>query len=137
MRRLLALTLAVGIAAPGCATMQSPRAQVRGSLQSSPAGQEVMADYARNLAVGTRVRVTTVDGDNVRGTLLKKTDASIFVQPRGRIAEPVAEITFERLVSIEREKEGAGIGRAIGLGAAAGAGAALGVFFLLVLAYSD
>ena len=135
MRRLLALTLAVGIAAPGCASMQSP--QVRGSLQSSPAGQEVMADYARNLAVGTRVRVTTVDGDNVRGTLLKKTDASIFVQPRGRIAEPLAEITLDRLVSIEREKEGAGIGRAIGLGAAAGAGAALGVFFLLVLAYSD
>ena len=73
----------------------------------------------------------------MRGTLLKSTDTALYVQPRGRVAEPIVEITLDRVVSIERDKEGNNVGRAVAVGAAAGAGAALGVFYLLVLAYSN
>lgn len=137
MRRLLALTLCIALAAPGCVSPGSPRTQVRPSAASAPAGQELMSDYARNLSAGTRVRVTTVDRWRVRGTLIKATDTALYVQPHGRVAEPIVEIAFTNLAAIERDKDGGGIGRAIALGAAAGAGAALGVFCLLVLAYSD
>jgi hypothetical protein len=138
MRRFFAVALSIALVAPGCATMRSgPSAQVSAVLQTSPNGRQVVADYARTLSAGTRVRLTTVDRVSVRGTLLKSTDTALFVQPRGRVAEPIVEIALDRLASIERDKEGSNIGRAVAIGAAAGAGAALGVFYLLVLAYTD
>jgi len=138
MRRFLAVALSIALVAPGCATMRSsPSAQVSGVLQTSPTGRQVVVDYARSLSAGTRVRLTTIDRVSVRGTLLKSTDTALYVQPRGRVAEPIVEITLDRVVSIERDKEGNNVGRAVAVGAAAGAGAALGVFYLLVLAYSN
>jgi hypothetical protein len=137
MRRFLALTLCIGLAAPGCVSLGGASTQVRPAVVTAPAGQEFMGDYARNLSAGTRVRVTTVDRWRVRGTLIKTTDTALYVQPRGRLAEPIVEIAFTNLATIERDKDGGSVGRAIALGAAAGAGAALGVFYLLVLAYSD
>jgi hypothetical protein len=136
MRRFLALTLCIVLAAPGCVSVAGPRTQSRPSAATA-AGQDFMSEYARNLSAGTRVRVTTVDRWRVRGTLIKTTDTALYVQPRGRVAEPIVEIAFTNLAAIERDKDGGSVGRAIALGAAAGAGAALGVFYLLVLAYSD
>jgi hypothetical protein len=138
MRRFLAAALAIALVAPGCATMSSgPKAQVAAGVKTSPSGRDVVVDYARSLSAGTRVRLTTVDRVSVRGTLLKSTDTALFVQPRGRVAEPIVEIAMDRVASIEREKQGNNIGRAVAIGGAAGAGAALGVFYLLVLAYTD
>ena len=115
----------------------SPSAQVSGVLQTSPTGRQVVVDYARSLSAGTRVRLTTVDRVSVRGTLLKSTDTALYVQPHGRVAEPIVEVALDRIISIERHKEGNNVGRAVAIGAAAGAGAALGVFYLLLLAYSN
>ena len=137
MRHLLALTLCIGLAAPGCVSLGGPRMQVSPAVTSAPATQEFMSDYARNLPAGTRVRVTTVDRLRIRGTLIKTTGTALYVQPRGRVPEPILEVAFTNLAAIERDKDGGGVGRAIALGAAAGAGAALGVFYILVLAYSD
>src|SRR5262245_8665432 len=102
MKRLLALFLCALLAAPACAPARGPRLQTAAAAGRSAAGTEALADFARQLPLGARVRART-DGRTVQGTLIKVTDTSVFVQPRARVAEPVEEITFTRLVSIEQE----------------------------------
>ena len=136
MRRFLALTLCIGLTAPGCVSLGGPSMQVRPSVTSAPSTQEFMSDYARNLSAGTRVRVMTVDRLRIRGTLIKTTDTALYVQARGRVPDPILVVAFKKLAAIERDKDGGGVGRAIALGAAAGAGAAQAEYNILVLAYS-
>jgi hypothetical protein len=138
MKRLLALVLCAGLAAPGCATSQASRLQTSPQVLSSGTDRTVLADFARQLPVGARVRATTASNNTIRGTLLKTTDTAIVVQPRARIAEPLVEIPFKDLMALEQEnpRNGSSTGRAIAIGASVGAGAALGVLFVLAAIFA-
>ena len=97
----------------------------------------VLSDYARALPIGTRVRAVAADNRKVRGTLVKRTDSAIVIQPRTRVAEAFVEIPFDELVSLEQEMPSSGTGKAVAAGMAAGAGAALGVILLLIALWGD
>jgi hypothetical protein len=97
----------------------------------------VLGDFARQLPLGSRVRATVSGNHVIRGTLLKRTDQAIVIQPRARIPEPPVEVPFANLLSLEQEVPSSGTGRAVAIGVGVGVGAALGLLFLLAAALGD
>ena len=139
MKSVVALLLCAGLAAPACASGQATRVQTSPQVRTVPGpDRAVLADYARQLQSGSRVRAKLTGHRTVRGTLLKTTDTGIIIQPRARVAEPLVEVPFDQLESLELETQG-GNGRAVATGAAAGAGAAVGTLLILwaILAGAD
>jgi hypothetical protein len=144
MKKLIALILVLGLVAPACATAQRPRFQEQPKAAQSESMQttrerELLAEFARQLPAGARVRVSDVNRRVIRGTLIKTTDTGVVIQPRGRVPEPIIEVPFAALSAIEQEQPsgGASVGRAVAIGAGAGAAAALGVILILIAAFSD
>jgi hypothetical protein len=138
MKRITVLALCLGLALPGCVTAGPRRTQTGTMLTTSmPQERAVLSDYARQLPIGTRVRAVATDNRRVRGTLVKRTESAILIQPRARVAEPFVEIPFDQLVSLEQEVPSSGTGKAVAAGMAAGAGAALGVILLLIAIWGD
>ncbi len=134
MTRSIVALLCLSLLTPGCAhTLRSAPADngVRHLSDRTP-----LVDFARHLPPGTTVRARIESGRTIRGTLIKTTDLALVIQPRGRIAEPLVEVPFGRLVSVEQERPGTGTGKAIAIGAAAGAGAALGTMMILFAIFS-
>jgi hypothetical protein len=129
MQRFIAVLLCAGLAAPGCAMNHSAR------VQTAPApavDATVLADFASQLKVGSEVRAKTTGNRTVRGTLVKRTDRAIVIQPRTRVTEPLMEVPFDELLALEQlTPSSGGTGRAIAIGAGVGAGAAIGTLFLI------
>ena len=125
------------LATGGCATTgAATTASVTSGLGTSVV-QSVLVEYVQKLPPGTDVRVGRARGHSVRGTLLRATDRSIFIQPRTRVAEPMVEIPIVDVVEVTPAQHGNGVGRAIGAGAAAGAAATLAIFLIMFAVYGD
>jgi hypothetical protein len=137
MKQLIAITLCVGLALPGCMSAGPRRMDTGRRLTAMTQERAVLSDYARQLPIGSRVRAVAADNRKVRGTLVKRTDTSILIQPRTRVAEAFVEIPFDELVTLEQEVPSSGTGKAVAAGMAAGAGAALGVILLLIAIWGD
>ena len=138
MKRFLALLLSVLLAAPGCATTLARQSRVDGTRTNPPASDPaLMADYIRQLPVGSRVRVTMANGKVIRATLMKRDADPIVVQRRTRIPEPPFEIPVPDILAVELDTPNGGVGRNIAVGAAAAAGVTLGVLLLLAAIFSD
>jgi hypothetical protein len=141
MTRMLAVVVAAALTA-NCATgAYRIRPELGGDhltfslrKQDPPA---VTAAYVKALSPGTRINLTLTDGRTMKGTLMVVQEDAIVVRPRTRLPEPAQTIPFAQIVTIEAEREGGGMGRAIAIGAAVGAGAAIGVFLALIAALSD
>jgi hypothetical protein len=145
MKKLTACILVLGLIAPACATAQRPRFQEQPKAAASESMQsarerELLAEFARQLPAGARVRVSDTNKRVIRGTLIKATDTAVVIQPRGRVPEPIVEVPFTNLATLEQEQPsggGASVGRAVAIGAGAGAAAALGVILILIAAFGD
>ena len=138
MKRVMAALLCVTLCAPACASAGGGRfAAPQTAMHASVGDQTLLATYVKQLPIGSRVRATLTNGRSVRGTLMKATDDSVIVQRRTRLPEPPVEIPLAELQSVEGDREGGGVGRAVAIGVATGAGAALGVFLLLVAVLVD
>ncbi|MCA1560629.1 MAG: hypothetical protein LC804_10325, partial [Acidobacteria bacterium] len=125
--------LCVTLCAPACASAGGGRyAAPQTMTHASVRDEALLAAYVKQLPIGARVRATLTNGQSVRGTLMKATDGGVIVQRRTRLPEPPVEIPLAALQSVEGDREGGGVGRAVAIGVATGAGAALGVFLLLV-----
>jgi hypothetical protein len=132
MKRFIASLLCVLLLAPGCAASRTPRVQTAPQATVKVADREVLAEFAGQLRIGSRVRATITGNRIVRGTLMKRTDHALVIQPRARVAEPLIEVPFDELLALEQEEKSSGsTGRGIAIGAGVGAGVALGVLFLL------
>ncbi|HEY7502002.1 MAG TPA: hypothetical protein VH740_26010 [Vicinamibacterales bacterium] len=148
MKRSLALLLCAILSAPACATSRGPRIQT--APEAAPtAGQHpavnsasdraVLSDFARQLPVGARVKARVGNNRTIRGTILKVTDHSIFLQPRTRIAERIEEVPFDQLLALEQDLPGTGsnAGRTAAIAASAAAGGTLAVLLILAAIFSD
>src|SRR5688572_1687908 len=139
MKRIVALLLCTLLSAPGCAAVTTPYAQRTPAPPSGTAGlvdPVLMAEYVRQLPVGSRVKVTRRNGVVLHVTLMKRDADPIVVQRRTRLPEAPLTIPVADIVSLELESNGS-VGRTIGIGVAAGAGAALGVLLLLAAIFAD
>jgi hypothetical protein len=125
------------LATGGCATMgATTTANINSGSGTSPT-QSVLVEYVQKLPPGTEVRVGRAKGHSIRGTLMKATDQSLFIQPRTRVTEPMMEIPIVDVVEVTPEHHGNGVGRAIGAGAAAGAAATFAIFLIMFAVYGD
>ena len=142
MRRTLALLLCAAVAAPACAL---PRASAtRIAPPPTPLSQPgnrvdpmLMADYIRQLPVGSRVRISRADGSVLRATLMRRDTDPIVVQRRTRIPEAPVELAVGDILAVELETGNGHTGRNVAIGAATAVGATMGVLLLLAAIFSD
>ena len=137
-KQAMAVVMSAAIAASGCATAGAMRIASVPSAPQGGAGRAVLVEYVQKLPPGAAVRIDRAKGRSVRGTLMKATGQSLFVQPRTRIPEGVVEIPMDEVLRVTPDTQsGSNLGRAIGAGAAAGAGATLAIFLILIAAFGD
>src|SRR5688572_21781504 len=139
MKRFFSLLLATILALPGCATSRAAARTVPTPPQPAAGDHKVMADYVRQLRVGSRIRLNRTNGDEIRGVLMKNDGDPLVVQRRARIPEAPIEVPLSEVVAVELDTNAAkgSVGRAIAVGAGSAAAAVLGIFLVLAAIYSD
>jgi len=85
---------------------------------------------AEAIPLGSKVKIHTLDGKRLSGTLMRVDDSSVMVKKSTRMPEAAVSVTFDRMSTIERDHGGVSWGKAIGIGVAAGAGAILTMFVI-------
>ena len=138
MRKLLCLLLTTTLAVSGCATARanSNRVYTTGDRQS--VDTKVMADYIRQLKVGSRVRLSRVRGDDIRGILMKNDGDPVVIQRRSRVPEAPISVPLAEVLAVELDVPGNGNpARTIAIGAAAAVAGTLGVLLVLAAIFSD
>jgi hypothetical protein len=91
---------------------------------------ELWRAFAEKLPPGALVLVRLGNGSAVQGHVVRITQDAMTVLPKKRLPEPVRELEFADVQSIETRKEGMSPGAKV----LAGAGAAAGVVVLLAVA---
>jgi hypothetical protein len=140
MKAFLSLLLAITLALPGCATARASRIPTTSSMPSqhqSTVDPKVMADYVRQLKVGSRVRLARTNGEEIRGILMKNDADPLVVQRRARIPEAPVEIPLREVLSVELETKTGNPARTVAIGAVAAVSATLGVLLILAAIFSD
>src|SRR5690349_11599156 len=137
LRGMTVVWLCALLASGGCATMGATTPAIQHPASGGTPSQAVLVEYVQKLPPGTEVRVSRINSHSVRGTLMKATDQSLFIQPKTRVAEPMMEIPIGDVVEVTPQHHGNGVGRAIGAGAAAGAAATLAIFLIMFAVYGD
>ena len=95
---------------------------------SGPVWAQEAADWQKVAAatpLGIRVRVETIEGQRLSGTLVRVDSTALLLKRNTRHPEPAVSVSFDRVAKLERQKEGINVGKAIAVGASAGAGAML------------
>ena len=101
--------------------------QAHAQVDESAAWRQV----AETIPLGSKVKLQTVEGKRLSGTLMRVDDKALMLKRNTRRPEPAVTVAFSEMSKLEREQPGGGmnIAKAIGVGLAAGAG----VFFSLIL----
>ena len=88
-------------------------------------------DVAEAIPLGTKVKVQTLDGKRVSGTLVRVDDRSLQVKRYARRPEAATVIAFDRISNIETDNGGGMTwAKALGIGLGVGAGAMLTIFVI-------
>ena len=125
MSRFIALFIMVTLLTPGSAAAQGA------------ANADVWRDFARQVDVGSRLRVRLHNGQRFDAALVSAAEDAVLLQPKTRRPVDVQRVAYGDIESLERRKEGGfSVGRAVGIGVGVGAGAFL-VFLLFVAAAMD
>jgi hypothetical protein len=139
MKQALAILLMSTLVFPSCAARAPMRAAavnagtMRPQAVSSP---EVWQQFARQLPIGSLVRVRTSDRRTVKGILLAVDDDALTVNARTRIPEPPQRIAFNRIAAIEPARDDAGqLAKAVAIGAGVGGATFLGLLMLLAASW--
>jgi hypothetical protein len=86
---------------------------------------------AESIPLGTKVKVQTLDGKRVNGTLLSVDGTSVQVKRNTRRPEPAVSVAFASISNMERDTGGGmSWGKAVGIGLGAGAGVILTIFII-------
>ena len=134
-RKTLAVSLCVGLAGSGCASVSRGAAPVSPVLARDHAA---LADYVQRIAAGSRVRVERSGGAVLRGTLMKATDDSILVQEHTRVPEAPIDVPLADIARVALETNSpSSVGKIVGIGVASGVAATLGVIGILAAMWSD
>lgn len=90
--------------------------------------QEAVAwrSVAEAIPLGSKVKVQTLGGKRISGTLMRVDGTGVLVKKNTRYPEPAVAVAFDEVAKLERHKEGGiNVAKAIGIGVGAGAGAML------------
>ena len=141
MRKVLCLMLTAAMALSGCATARATNSRIYTTGAASGGRQsidpKVMANYIRQLPVGSRVRLSRLKGDDIRGTLMKNDGDPVVVQRRARVPEAPIAVPLQEVLAVELDVPANGNpARTIAIGAGAAAAATLGVLLVLVAVFA-
>jgi hypothetical protein len=99
-----------------------------GAWSATLHAQEAAAwrSVAEAIPLGSKVKVQTVAGKRISGTLMRVDGAGVLVKKNTRYPEPAVAVAFDEVAKLERSKDsGINVAKAIGIGVGAGAGAML------------
>ena len=102
-------------------------------LSTSAFAQEAEAwrKVAEAIPLGTKVKIQTIEGKRISGTLMRVDGKEILVKKNTRRPEPAVAILFDDISKLEREQKGdPHVAKAIGIGLATGAGVILSLFLI-------
>ncbi len=142
MKQVCAVALLVAMTA-NCATRGASLARASAIVPATPppqadAAPDLWRQYARQLRVGSIVRVRTAAGERLTATLLAAGSESMSVSPKTRVPEPIREIRFDTIQQIDVvTKQGSSVARAVAVGAGVGAGVFFGLLLFALAALGD
>ena len=84
-------------------------------------------EVAAAIPLGSKVKVQTLDGKRMSGTLMRVDGSTVMVKKNTRRPEPAIVVPFDQVSKLEREQPGNGIniGKAVAVSVATGAGIVL------------
>ncbi|HTH03131.1 MAG TPA: hypothetical protein VL882_22815 [Vicinamibacterales bacterium] len=83
------------------------------------------------IPLGSKVKIQTLEGKRVSGTLMRVDDTGVAVKKNTRLPEAAVAVTYDAIANIERDHGGGmNLGKAIGFGLAAGASAIATIFVI-------
>lgn len=132
LREALVMLLCVAIVLPGCGSPRMTRARAVPTQTASQPDPRTMGEYVQKLPAGSKVRLETVQGRTVRGTLMQATDDQVLVQRNTRLPVAAEKIAMTDIVRVTLESPSTNT-KLIAIGAAIGAGAAVGVIWIIAL----
>jgi hypothetical protein len=96
------------------------------------AGQDVdWHNVATSIALGSKVKVQTLDGKRIGGTLVGVDATSLQIKRNARRPEPATVVAFANISNLEKDNGGGMTwGKALGIGLGVGAGAIVTIFVI-------
>ena len=83
------------------------------------------------IPLGSKVKIQTLEGKRLSGTLMRVDDTGVAVKKNTRLPEAAVTVTYDAIANIERDHGGGmNLGKAIGFGLAAGASAIATIFVI-------
>ena len=134
LRQTIALMMCAALVNAGCASAGGTRMQAAKPAVSDRT-TALLADYVKQLPIGSRIRVDLADGHRLKGTLMKAGDQGLVIRARTRLPEPPIEIGLDRIAAVDLD-DGNSVGRTIGIGVVSGAGGTLAVFLILAAIFA-
>lgn len=84
---------------------------------------------AEAIPLGTKVKIQTIEGKRVSGTLMRVDDTSAMVKKNTRVPEPAVVVPFDVIANMEKDTgSNVNVAKAILIGAGVGAGVLLSMF---------
>jgi hypothetical protein len=95
--------------------------------QEGPSWRKV----AGAIPLGSKVKLQTLEGRRVSGTLMRVDDTAVVVKKNTRLPEAAVTVTYDQIANMARDYSGGmSWGKAIGMGLGAGAGAILAILVI-------
>jgi hypothetical protein len=91
-----------------------------------------MGEFVRSIQAGSRIRLETVQGRTLRGTLVHATGDDVFVERNTRLPVPIEKVPLADIARITLDNPSSN-SKLVAIGAAIGAGAAIGVVWIIAL----
>ena len=90
---------------------------------------ETWKRVAGSIPLGTKVKIHTLAGKRVSGTLMRVDDTAVMVKKNTRLPEPAVVVPFDLVSNIEKDTgSNVNVAKAILIGAGVGAGVLLTMF---------
>ena len=132
LRQPLVILLCVALVLPGCGSPRLTRARIVPSQHAVGSESDAMREFVRSIRAGSRIRLETVQGRTLRGTLMHATEDEVFVERNTRVPVPVEKVPMADIARVTLDNTSAN-SRLVALGAAIGAAAAVGVIWIIAL----
>jgi hypothetical protein len=94
---------------------------------------ETWRRVAEAIPLGSKVKVRTLEGKRVSGTLMRVDTTSVMVKKNTRVPEPAVVVPFDVIANLEKDTgSNVNIAKAILIGVGVGAGVLLSMFAIAV-----
>jgi hypothetical protein len=113
----------------------SAEAALAAKADQTAAAQETNSwrKVAETIPLGSRVKVQTLEGRNITGTLMRVDGDAILVKRNTRRPEPAITLAFDEMSRLERDQNGGGgvnVAKAFGIALATGGAIVLSLFLV-------